>query len=519
MVAVEQAESSVASSRRTWWTALWLPLVGLVGLAIRLPALLFGLPELNHPDEPTNVLVGVAMVNHGTLNPHSFSYPSLMYDVIAFVTWAQRTVSGHPPAHGGITQPVAGIGFTSDPHLFLALRIVSLLLSAGTCVLVYVAVRRVTGTRWIAALAGLVPAVSPLLVTNGVFIAPDVYSGFFTAAALLGALAIARRAWTSDYVWTGLAVGLAVGSKFNTVVVVVAVLVAHVVYHRRAFVRGRQLSALLYFVLCACAAFFVTSPAALTDPREFVSGALFEVRHYATGHPGAQGGSAQFYLATVWHDSPVLLVGALAALLALRERRYRKEVAVVGGYAVCYAVLIAVQFVHFDRNALPLYPALAILLGLAVSMGAGALRQLFADRPERGNHVVAAAGTVAAAALLVLPLLGALTVPATLDNAARDQARDWLTAHVRPGATVVDESYGPYLGGTDLHVEYATFAIFGPVPRDAAAIVVTQQGSGRYTDGSLYPAENAAYRSLLRSYCTAATFTAGPWVRVLVPCA
>ncbi|HKN97472.1 MAG TPA: glycosyltransferase family 39 protein [Pseudonocardiaceae bacterium] len=497
---------------------VWLPVVCVAGLAIRLPALAFGLPGLNHPDEPTNIGVGVAMVDHGTLNPHYFSYPSLMYDVIAFVTWVQRVVSGHPPAGGGIVEQVTGVGHTSDPHLVLALRAVSLLLSVGAAVLVYVTVRRTTGTRWIAGIAGLALAVSPLLVTNGVFVAPDVYSEFFTAAALLGAVAIARRARMSDYVWTGLAVGLAVGSKFNTVMVVVAVLVAHVVYHRAALLRARQSLALLYFALCTFAAFFVTSPAALTDPREFVGGALFEVHHYATGHPGEQGGSAGFYLSTVFHDGPVLLIGAVAAVLALCAGRYRKEIAVAGTYAFCYAVLIAAQFVHFDRNALPLYPALAILLGLAVSAGVDALRGLFAHRPERANYATAAAGVVVAVAVLLVPLLGSLSVPATLDNAARDQARAWLTAHVTPGSRIVDESYGPDLAGTGFQVDYPVFAISQPVPADAAAIVVTQQGSGRYANQGRYPREFAAYHVLLRDYCTAATFTAGPWVRVLVPC-
>jgi 4-amino-4-deoxy-L-arabinose transferase-like glycosyltransferase len=497
---------------------VWLPLMCLAGLALRLPALAFGLPDLNHPDEPANVGVGVAMVDHGTVNPHYFSYPSLMYDVIAFVTRVQRTISGHPGAGGGITKPATGIGHTSDPRLFLALRLISLLLSVGTCLLVYVAVRRTTGARWIAALAGLALAVAPLLVTNGVFVTPDVYSEFFTAAALLGAIAIARRSMLSDYVWTGLAAGLAVGSKFNTVIVVVAVLVAHIACHRRAFVRPRPLLALLYFVVCTFAAFFVTSPAALTDTPAFVKGALFEVHHYASGHPGQQGGSAVFYLSTVFHDGPVLLIGAVAAGLALFAGRYRKEIAVVGGYAVCYLVLIGTQFVHFDRNALPLYPALAILLGLAVSTGTGAIRRLFADRPEHANYATVAAGVVVSLAVLAVPLLGSLTVPATLDDTARTQARDWLTAHVPAGSTVVDESYGPYLGGAGFHVDYPAFAVSEPVPADAAAIVLTQQGSGRFTDQAQYPGEYADYRSLLRIYCTGATFTSGPWVRVLVPC-
>ena len=46
---------------------------------------LLGLPYLDHPDEPTNYGVFHEMVHDRTLNPHFFNYPSLFFDLQAFV--------------------------------------------------------------------------------------------------------------------------------------------------------------------------------------------------------------------------------------------------------------------------------------------------------------------------------------------------------------------------------------------------------------------------------------------------
>jgi hypothetical protein len=507
----------LGAARRQWPRSLFVVVVG-VAFALRLPAVGFGLPVLNHPDEPVNVAVGVAMVDHGTIDPHYFAYPSQMFDVIAAVTWAQRLLTGHPTPGGVTVRSDTGIGYTSDPHLFLALRLFSLLLSVGACALVYLGVRGVTRRRWIAATAAATLAVSPLLVTNGVLITPDVYSEFWTAAALVGSLAIARRALTRDYLLTGVALGLAVGAKFNTVPLVVAIVVAHVAFHRGASLRWRGIGILLCCLGTVAVAFLATSPAALFDTHDFVTGALQEIHHYSTGHPGVAGSTPGFYLGTLFRDSPFLLVGAFAALLALTGR-YRREVTVVGLYAACYAVLIGVQAVFFARNTLPLYPALALLAGLALATAADGVAVREVEPLRSGvRHARVAIATLAVVTVLAVPTVSSLAVPTTLDNTARAQARAWLGRHVRPGSTVVDESYGPWLEGAGFQVDHPVFAVGQPIPGNAAAIVVTEQGSGRFADAGLFPAEAAAYTALRDTYCTVATFDGGPWVEILVPC-
>ena len=69
--------------RRSFEIAAGVVLAG--ALAIRLVGINWGLPYLSHPDEPVNYGVFHAMVHDRTLNPHFFNYPSLFFDIQAFV--------------------------------------------------------------------------------------------------------------------------------------------------------------------------------------------------------------------------------------------------------------------------------------------------------------------------------------------------------------------------------------------------------------------------------------------------
>ena len=69
------------------WECLILPSALLLGaLLLRLYALGWGLPYVEHPDEPALVELVVRMVRNGDPNPHSFLYPSLFFYLLAAAT-------------------------------------------------------------------------------------------------------------------------------------------------------------------------------------------------------------------------------------------------------------------------------------------------------------------------------------------------------------------------------------------------------------------------------------------------
>ena len=499
-----------------------LGIVAAVALALRLSEVGFGLPAMLNSDEPWNITVGTNMAAHGDWDPHYFSYPSLMYDAVAVADRIQRLLTGHMLTAADFGSQGMGINQTSDPDMVLALRLITVALSVGICLLVWGVVRRVTGRRWVAVGAGLLAATSPLLVTNALYVTPDTYSAFFTAATLAGALAVVRRGSRLDYVLAGVAIGCALGSKYNFMCAL-PVVVAYLLREGRNAWRWRPLISLALAAVTAAATFALTTPALLFDSSSLVTGLQSELTHYSAGHSGAQGGALGFYLSDLLHDQAVLLPGTALAIAAACFGRFRKEIIVVGSFSVGYFALISSEVVRFDRDLLPLLPALMLLTGFSVAwlvelVAAGRvvpwLRQARFPQPAR----LAVASLVVLAAVLPAAV-GATRDSQTLDEAPRAEAVAWLQAHVPQGSSVVDEHYGPWLDTTEFHVVEVNFAVVDPLPSGVAAIVLTEQGSGRFLD---YPAQYgdqmADYDALLKTYCVAVKYTDGPWVEVLTPC-
>jgi Dolichyl-phosphate-mannose-protein mannosyltransferase len=487
--------------------------VAAVAVLLRAGAIDFALPVLTHPDEPVNVRFGAAMSDRSDWNPHFFNYPSMLYDVIAVFTRVRDWVAG-PPAEGvaRIHRQNLGIAATSDPDLFLALRSLTLLLSVALCLLAYYVVLRATRRVLAALLAGLLLAVSPVVLTSGVFITPDTYSGVFSALTLLGAVAVVRNGRRLDYVIAGVGAGLTAGAKYNAAVVAVAAIAAHVIRHPRSWWRRPEI------VLSGVAAgvvFVLVTPASVLDTRNFVADALTEAHHYATGHPGFEGGGSFWYYLRALRPDLLLLVGGCLSVSCLRSR-YRREVAVLLVFTVVYGALISFQEVHFARNLLPVMPALAMLAGFSAAV---AIDQLVRLRRPVSTVLAAGSGALVVAGL-VLATMTAARVPQQLEERPRFEALRWLDAHIPAGSRVVIESYGPYIEPGQYRVTSVRYLTRQPrIPSDAAAIVVAELGSGRFlSQPQLYHDEVAQYRLLRSRYCLAGRWTDGPWVEVLTPC-
>jgi Dolichyl-phosphate-mannose-protein mannosyltransferase len=516
----ERPKSRTASilGRPRYRTLLDLLIVAATALALRLPAVGFGLPTMLQSDEPGNINVGAKMAADWDLDPHYFAYPSVLYDVEALADLAARLLTGHMLiAYNSFATQGMGINRTADPHIVLGLRLITVAASVAICLLVYGVIVRITRRRWVAVGCGLLAATSPLLVTNGVFVTPDTYSALTTAAALAGALVVVRRGTRRDYVLAGIAVGFAVGSKYD-VAAVLPVVAAYVLREGRDAWRPRPLRQLGLAMAAAAAGFALTTPAVLFDTGSVYRGLTTQLTAYSTGHPGEQGGSLGYYLSALLHDQPVLLPGVVLAIVAASYGRFRKEIVVTTVFALANFILIARETVRFDRDLLPLLPALILLNGFAVAWVAELVARRWPETPPRAGRLAVVTAVVVAA--LIPAVIGAAGVPETLDEAPRTEAAAWLEAHLPRGATVVNENYGPWLNTDALNLVHVTYVLAVTLPvAHPQAIILTDEGSGRFMgDPTTYPAQAAVYKSLLARYCISAKFTNGPWVEVLTPC-
>jgi hypothetical protein len=509
-----------------------------VALALRLPIVGYGLPFLWHPDEPTNVGVGARMVDLNSWNPHFFLYPSMLYDVVAIVGHLQRAFGGWHVGAGQSSQ-VMGTGYTTDPHLYLALRLITVALSVGTCIVVCGIVYLVTKRWWAAALAGLLLAVSPLMVLNGVYITPDTYSAFFTACGLLTSYWVLNRGRRLDYVLAGLVVGLAAGVKYIPAMVALSVVAAHFLRSSAHDTREsssdqplsskqrtprwlREAPLLLLAGIVAIGAFLLTTPGAIASPHQFLTGIGQQSHVYATSDdPGITGSSFVFYLHVLAHQG--LLIGIIAAvgLVSLIGRWWRYALCVFG-FVVCYTAVISAQTLHFDRQLLPVMVGVAVLTGIGAASAADRIRRFGIS----WAWVPRARVTFLATAIIVVGLVTSAR-SSTRDYALafqrpRSEAQSWIYKNIPKKSTIVAEIYGPWIDPEKYHLLHVAFAIaanYTSLESKAAAIVVTQYGTGRYLAyPGVYKSEVAAYTSLANRFCEKADFRNGPWIRIFVPC-
>lgn len=475
-----------------------------LALALRAPLLVAALPGLGNSDEPLNVSVGVRIASTGTLDAHSYRYPGLLYEVIAGVAAAFRAVGLHVPVHGAMRIQNLGVAHTDSRALMVAIRLVGMAASVATCLLVWTAVRGVLKShglaeRWgriAATLAAATVAVSPLATANGAYATPDVYAGFAVALTLYGTTRVLRGARYGEVV-CGLGIGFALGAKYLAAAML-PVIVAYLL------TPGRR-KELVKVAGIAVAVFVVTTPGVLMHPATVLAGMEAEASHYQSGHVGAEGAAPTFYMSALFRDQPLLLDAAGVAAVAVFRTSglVRTTLIAAFAYVIPQFLLLATMTARFDRNLVPLTPALAILGGIA-------LPTVF---PRRHRRMIVAI-TVAAA---FLPLATAVRLYPRLDEHSRIEAAAWVAQNVPRHEPVAVESYGPWLDPSHYHLLPLIFAADRPTVQ-ASALILTQHAAGRFLDDpERHPEQAAAYRELMSRYRLAARFTAGSWIEVYVP--
>ena len=380
--------------RKRWASPVLLLLLFTGGLVVRVIALDWGLPYVEHFDEPALVKTVILMVQNGDPNPHTFLYPSLMYYLLALATRLHAWWGIHQGIYQSIKDlPPDTFGFTVAPGIYIWQRAVTATLSALTVPLTYLLGRDMFDRR-----VGLLGALLVMLATFHVFhshlITADAPTGLWVVLALLAAWQIVVRGAAHGYLIAGLATGLAAGTKYNAVAVALAVAVAHLLYWRGRSL-GRPLLWLIASGIVAALAFLVTTPYAVLDWNAFIGGLRFNAAHYAAGGHGDFIGRWQLgeYAVYLWADGlrPLGSVIALAGL-PLLVWRYPRQSLVLVVVVAAEMLLLMVQVVNFVRNLLPIFPLLLLLAAAAAVALADQLRRPLLQR--------------AALLILVLALLG-----------------------------------------------------------------------------------------------------------------
>lgn len=139
--------------RRFWAIAAFAAII--VGaLILRVYAVGWGLPYIEHPDEPTTAKIVLGMLRRGDWDPRFFEKPSLYYyalRVIFEAHWRYGLASG---LYSDISQlPLGTYFYITTPGFFIWGRMLTVLFGVATVILV-----NAIGRRWWGAAVGLIAA-------------------------------------------------------------------------------------------------------------------------------------------------------------------------------------------------------------------------------------------------------------------------------------------------------------------------------------------------------------------------
>jgi hypothetical protein len=380
----------------------------LVGLALRVAGVSYGLPRLYHDDTPKQ-LYRVGRFMAGELIPRD-AYPTPHIYVVAAVLKVVAWLDPHAFQDG---LPIGYIAVTA--------RLLNATLGAAMVPLLYLAGRRLLGAP-AGVLAAALAALSPLLVLHAHYEMGDVFQTFFVTLAFAAAARALVTGGAGALVLGGVAAGLATAAKFYGVLAFAPVVIAaaagpYGARRRRIALLARAGAAVgLAFVLATPMAWLapLSYPAAFREVLETIPPPPLLARPYVAAL-GIVGHSLE------WFDPLLLAAGAVGVGLLLRRREPRALLPLVVPALVLPLYVVARAHRLDDRNLVILAPFLFLTAAAAVAW-LGSLRRWL--RPVAAGLAVALVGWSA--------LNGAHVAYLFWQDDTRQFAQRWLATADQP---------------------------------------------------------------------------------------
>ncbi len=353
----------------------------IVALGIRLPGIGWGLKnefhnQSYHPDEPLIFDFAHHTNLYGEPNEHQYyNYGTLYYAVL-------RTAEAVGVATGKVRPPTTLLPYTEatpqqwdatntySSQSILAGRYASAIAGAATAVLIFLILSQ--WTTLIGALAGAaLIAFSPAHVEHSRFQTVDIVSLFFVTLATWACLRMLRdevkdpKRWMVEVCVAAALAGCAASTRYSDILMIFPVWAVLAIRRPK-----RWLPMALIAGVIAVIAFCLTTPGSITDTQYFLDNQQFQASHANEGHGLVFAGRPSGF---IFHIYEMMIgIGALPVLLGLGGlvfAAYKKHVWawVVLAYFIPYYITIGVLHVMFLRYDFPLYVAVAVGFGYAVS--------------------------------------------------------------------------------------------------------------------------------------------------------
>ncbi len=423
-----------ATGGRRWiWVGLGVVLAG--GLGLRLWGVNQGLPYAYNADEADHFVAhAVGMFAHGTLNPHYFANPP------AF-TYLLHVIYG---LYYGGAHAVLDAYARHPGDLYTQARVAAAVLGVLALWLLYL-----TGARLLGRGAGLLAAAIEAVAFLPVFYAHLALNDAPTLApltlSLLGTAGVLRKGRLRDHLLAGVGLGLACATKYTAGIVIVPYGVAVAARWLDGERRGarRELAGPAVLGVASLGAFLVANPYALLDFSSFHAELAHQSAQSAEsqGKLGAsrQGGLLYYLWSLSWGLGWAPALASLAGALTVWRRERALGWLLVPG-AVLFLAFMGLQGRYFGRWLMPILPLLCLL---AAALAAQAIAYAH-RRGARGPRLSMALGVLLVVVLLGQGLLYSIHSGLVLSRTdTRTLTRQWMVAHIPPGANVVVEPVSP----------------------------------------------------------------------------
>jgi len=407
-----------------------LALIILVGAALRIWGIGFGLPAvLARPDE--NVILEVAVnATSGDLNPKFFTYPTGFIYLLAALF--HITVPLFSPPHPiNPTWDLQTLYAIWPNPFFLTGRWAVAIMGIVAIPIIYVIGKRLGG-RNLGLLAAWFFAVAPIPVRHAHFSVSDFPMAFFCILSMVFVMKRIDDGGLRNSILAGLFGGLAASMKYPGALMAIPIIMAHIRWKPLRI----ELKPLMWAGVVMLGTFLALNPYIFVEWDLFRAHFAYESAHLIAPHEGIDLGRGWWYHPTVTFPTAMgILVyfAAIAGLVWWAIKGDRKRWMIIITPIIFLLVLGRGKAVFF-RYMDAVFPFLAIL-------AAGFVAELIHLLPWKQSLKVLA--VVILGFVLAMPsLTRSITIDRLLSKTdTRVEAAEWLNKNLSPGTRVFLSGY------------------------------------------------------------------------------
>jgi putative flippase GtrA/4-amino-4-deoxy-L-arabinose transferase-like glycosyltransferase len=470
----------------------WHVLAGLliVGFALRLFGVAWGLPQMLHPDEHVVVEGALDLAARNSFEPSMYFRPDHVEIQLSYIAYALFSKI--------FLNSSVLVGYAAQPETYLLIsRLVTVGFALAVIVLAWFVGRSINAR--VGFFSALIATLLPLFVEHAHYATPDVP---LTAAFLGVVLALSyyiRAPRIPSLLFASACVSIAVAMKYPGAIATLMIAVV-VVF---AAVRDRNLTRIFSHGALAMIAvvgfLFVISPVLFTNYQAVVQSFTNE----SDGHGGADGlskfGNFLFYGELMGAIFGIFLV-AMILLGVLDAVQRRRSITIPWVIGIITWVILSALLVHWDRWSLPMFITPLLFAALGLNRAWELTQQWRVRRPVKVAVVSAASGVMLANLVLPSIAIGAsLAAPDTRLASQASFAELGITREnaIYEGYTPLDPSLVNFI-----FPDFSSTADGKLVPLDATKewVVLSSCSYDRFEDPVRYDLERQFYADVADSF-------------------